>query len=59
MLLRRYPNHGFEEIAQLSIFHNGLKPNTKMILDARTMMVVDIEQAIINGFGSNGLPSTT
>jgi len=34
--------------AQLNIFHNGLKPETKMILDATaggTMMVVDVEQA--------------
>jgi len=23
-MLRRFPNHGFEEIAQLNIFHNGL-----------------------------------
>jgi len=47
-MLRRCPNHGFEEIAQLNIFHNGLRPKTKMILDAAaggTMMVVDVEQA--------------
>jgi len=47
-MLRRCPNHGFEEIAQLNIFHNGLKPETKMILDAAaggTMMAVDVEQA--------------
>jgi len=53
VLLRRYPNHGFEDIAQLNIFHNGLRPDTKMILDAAaegTMMAVDMEQAtrIIN-----------
>jgi len=34
VLLRRCPNHGFEDIAQLNIFHNGQRPNTKMILDA-------------------------
>jgi len=47
-MLRRCPNHGFEEIAQLNIFHNGLRPETKMILDAATrgtMMAVDVEQA--------------
>jgi len=46
-MLRRCPNHGFEDITQLSIFHNGLRADTKMILDAEaggTMMVVDIEQ---------------
>jgi len=33
-MLRRCPNHGFEDIAQLSIFINGLKSDTKMLLDA-------------------------
>jgi len=49
-MLRRCPNHGFEDIAQLTIFHNGLRADTKMILDAAvggTMMVVDAEQATI------------
>jgi len=48
VMLRRCPNHGLEDIAQLTIFHNGLKPNTKMILDVAaggTMMNVDAEQA--------------
>jgi len=47
-MLRKCPNHGFEEIAQLNIFHNGLRPETKMILDAAaggTMMAVDVEHA--------------
>ncbi|XP_027903621.1 uncharacterized protein LOC114163516 [Vigna unguiculata] len=47
-LLRKCPNHGFEDIAQLNIFCNGLRPDTKMILDAAaggTMMSVDAEQA--------------
>jgi len=47
-MLRRCPNHGLEDIAQMTIFHNGLKPDTKMILDATagsTMMDVDVEQA--------------
>ena len=47
-ILRRCPNHGFEEIAQLNIFHNGLRPDTKMISDAAaggTMMSMDVEQA--------------
>jgi len=47
VLLRRCPNHGFEDIAQLNIFRNGLRPYTKMILDAvagGTMMVVDVER---------------
>ena len=48
MLLRICPNHGFEDIAQLNIFHNGLRPDIKMILDAAargTMMAVDVERA--------------
>jgi len=48
VLLRRCPNHGFEDIAQLNTFHNGLRPDTKMILDTvagGTMMAVDVERA--------------
>ncbi|XP_019457543.1 PREDICTED: uncharacterized protein LOC109357944 [Lupinus angustifolius] len=48
LLLRKCPNHGFEDIDQLNIFYNGLKLETKMILDAAaggTMMSVDAEQA--------------
>jgi len=48
MLLRKWPNHGFEDIAQLSIFLNGLRSDTKMLLDATTgdtMMSLDVEQA--------------
>jgi len=48
VLLRRCSNHDFEDIAQLNIFHNGLRLDTKMILDATaggTMMVVDVEHA--------------
>jgi len=47
-MLRRCPNHGFGDIAQLSIFHNGSKADTKMILDVAagsTMMEVDVEEA--------------
>jgi len=47
MMLRKCPNHVFEEIAQLSIFHNGLKSDTNMLLDVvagGTMMTVDVEQ---------------
>jgi len=45
-MLRKCPNHGFEDIAQLNIFHNGLKSDTKMLIDVATggtMMVVDVE----------------
>jgi len=31
MMLRKCPHHGFEDIAQLSIFHNGLRSDTKML----------------------------
>jgi len=47
-MLRKCPNHGFEDIAQMSIFINGLRSNKKMLLDAATggtMMVVDVDQA--------------
>jgi len=46
MLLRRCPNHGFEDLDQLSIFQNGQRSDTKMILDTSTrgtMMEVDAE----------------
>ena len=33
-LVRRCLNHGFEDITQLNIFYNGLRLDTKMILDA-------------------------
>jgi len=36
MMLRKCPNHGFEDIAQLSIFLNGLRFDTKMLLDVAT-----------------------
>jgi len=48
MMLRQCPNHGFEDISQLSIFLNGLKSDTKMFLDAATgstMTTLDVEQA--------------
>ncbi|KAF1862458.1 hypothetical protein Lal_00026992 [Lupinus albus] len=48
VLLRKYLNHGFEDVDQLNIFCNGLKLETKMILDVAaggTMTVVDVEQA--------------
>ena len=47
-LLIKCLNHGFEDVAQLSIFCNSLRPETKMIMDVvvgRTMMSVDAEQA--------------
>ena len=50
-MLRKCSNHGFEDIAQLNIFHNGLKSNTKMLLNVaagNTMMTVDVEQATKN-----------
>jgi len=56
-MLKRFPNHGFEDISQFNIFHNGLRPDTKMILDALaggTIMIVDAEQVtrIINALAS-------
>jgi len=50
MMLRKCPNHGFEDIAQLSIFLNGLRSDIKILLDAATggtMMTLDVEQATI------------
>jgi len=46
-MLRKCPNHGFEDIAQLSIFLNGFKSDMKMLLDAAaggTMMTLDAKQ---------------
>jgi len=48
MMLKKIPNHGFEDITQLSFFHNSLISHTMMLLDVvagDTMMVVDVEQA--------------
>jgi len=48
MMLRKGPNHWFEDIAQLSIFHYGLREDTKMLIDVvigGTMMAIDLEQA--------------
>jgi len=57
MVLRKCPNHGFEDIAQLSIFLTGLRFDTKMLLHAivsGTMMALDVEQVttIIAAFAS-------
>jgi len=57
MMLRKCPNHWFEDIAQLSIFLTGLRSDTNMLLDVAaddTMMALDVEQAtrIIVAFAS-------
>jgi len=48
VMLRKCSKHGFEDIAQMNIFHNGLRLDTKVLLydvvDG-TMMVVDVEQS--------------
>ena len=49
-LLQRCPNHSFDDAAQLHIFYSGLKPQTKMILDASAggiMMSKIPEEAIV------------
>ena len=49
-LLQRFPNHNFHDATQLHIFYIGLKPQTKMILDALaggTMMSKSPEEAIV------------
>src|ERR1051325_5020058 len=33
-MLRKCPSHGFDEITQIHIFHNGLQPQPKLLLDA-------------------------
>ena len=35
-MLRTCPNHGFVELTQIHIFHNGLLPQPKLLLDATT-----------------------
>ena len=50
MMLKKCPNRGFEDIAQLNIFHNGLRSDIEMLLDVATgstMMIVDVEHATI------------
>jgi len=40
-------HHGFKGIAQLNIFHNDLRSDTKMLLDAAAggmMMIVDVNR---------------
>jgi len=54
-MLRKCPNHGFEDIAQLSTFLNGFRFDTKTLLNVAadgTMMTVDVEQVtwIIDAF---------
>ena len=49
-LLRRCPNHNFDDVAHLHIFYSGLKPQTKMTINAlarRTMMSMSPEEAIV------------
>jgi len=48
MMLRKCPNHGFKDISQLRIFLNGLRSDTKMLLDTAacgTMVGIDMNQA--------------
>ncbi|KAL2330367.1 hypothetical protein Fmac_017948 [Flemingia macrophylla] len=57
-LLRKCPHHGFEDIAQLNFFCNGIKPEEKMLLDAAaggTMMSMGPDEAtkIIDSFASS------
>jgi len=33
VMLRKFPNYGFEDITKLNIFHNNLRFDTKMLLD--------------------------
>jgi len=58
MMLRKCSNHRFEDIAQLSMFLNGLKSDINMLLDVAvggTRMALDVEQGkrIINALTSN------
>ena len=49
-LLRSCPNHNFDDATQLHIFYSGLKPQSKMILDASvggTMMSKSPKEAIV------------
>jgi len=48
VILRKFSNHEFEDVAQLSIFLNGLRFDTKMLLDSAVgdaMMTLDVKQA--------------
>ena len=49
-LIRRFPNHSFDDVAQLHIFYSGLRPQTKMMLKASagvTIMSNSPEEAIV------------
>lgn len=49
-LLRKCHNHRFNDVSQLNMFYNGLRPQTKILLDAfarATMMFKDVEEAIV------------
>ena len=49
-LLRTCLNHNLDDAAQLHIYYSGLRPQTKMILDALaggTMMSKSLEEAIV------------
>lgn len=34
VILKRCPDHGYDDFSQMQIFCHGLRPNTKMMLDA-------------------------
>jgi len=59
-LLRKCPNHGFDILAQLNMFCNGLRPQEKMLLDASiggSMMTKSAEEVmeIIEAITANAI----
>lgn len=47
-LLKKCPNHKVNDVAQLNMLYNGLRPQTRMLLDAlamETMMMKSVEDA--------------
>lgn len=47
-MLKKCPNHKVNDVAQLNMLYNGLRPQTRMLLDAlamETMMMKSVEDA--------------
>lgn len=48
-MVRKCPNHGFDNLTQIHIFRNGLQPQPKLLLDATTsgsLLAKSAEEAI-------------
>jgi len=49
-IVKKCSNHGFDDITKLNLFYNGLRPQTRVLLDASArgkMMLKELEEATI------------